>query len=157
MFLVALIYRFNGRRKILIFFTRNSFWEQKDMFFSYRSKSKMATHLKNKNLRKYLRMWFSALTLLTSLISFIAEVFQCLVLFQNTSFFKTYSNALLLGLCWAKFPVSLSNHDDFTPRLLYSSTRHSPEGFENWLHSRCVTSVSIRDLVCISILTPASN
>ena len=27
----------------------------------------------------------------------------------------------------AEFPVSLSNHVGFTPRLLYSSTHHSPE------------------------------
>ena len=29
----------------------------------------------------------------------------------------------------AGFPVSLSNHVGFTPRLLYSSTHHSPESF----------------------------
>ena len=29
----------------------------------------------------------------------------------------------------AEFPVSLSNHVGFTPRLLYSSTHHSPDGF----------------------------
>ena len=29
----------------------------------------------------------------------------------------------------AEFPVSLSNHVGFTPRLLYSSTHHSPESF----------------------------
>ena len=29
----------------------------------------------------------------------------------------------------AEFPVSLSNHVGFTPRLLYSSIRHSPESF----------------------------
>ena len=29
----------------------------------------------------------------------------------------------------AKFPVSLSNHVGFTPRLLYGSTHHSPERF----------------------------
>ena len=27
----------------------------------------------------------------------------------------------------ANFPISLSDHVGFTPRLLYSSTRHSPE------------------------------
>ena len=29
----------------------------------------------------------------------------------------------------AEFPVSLSNHVGFTPRLLYSSTPNSPESF----------------------------
>ena len=36
----------------------------------------------------------------------------------------------ILGLApGAEFPVSLSNHVGFTPRLLYSSTHHSPESF----------------------------
>ena len=29
----------------------------------------------------------------------------------------------------AEFPVSLRNHDGFTPKWLYSSTHHSPESF----------------------------
>ena len=43
----------------------------------------------------------------------------------------------------AKFPVALSNHSGFMPTLLYSSTHHSPESLktENWLSSRCLTSV----------------
>ena len=51
----------------------------------------------------------------------------------------------------AEFPVSLSNHVGFTPRLLYSSTTyHSPESFTHlkiWLSSRCLTSVIVRELI----------
>ena len=51
---------------------------------------------------------------------------------------------------WAEFPVSPSHHVGFTPRLLYSSTPHSPRKFhpsENRLSSRCLTSVIVRKLV----------
>ena len=47
----------------------------------------------------------------------------------------------------AEFPVSLSNHVGFTPRLLYSSTHHSPESFTHLkTGSRCLTSVMVREL-----------
>ena len=69
---------------------------------------------------------------------------------------------------WAEFlVVSLSNHVGTTPRLfiyslgtvthqwhkpqgIHSSILHSPEGdhpSENWLRSRCLTSVIVRELV----------
>ena len=36
---------------------------------------------------------------------------------------------LFMGFSRAEFPVSPSSHVGFTPRLLYSSTHHSPESF----------------------------
>ena len=46
---------------------------------------------------------------------------------QKNIFF--WFGAILGSASRAKFPVSLSNHVGFTPRLLYSSTHHSPENF----------------------------
>ena len=39
------------------------------------------------------------------------------------------SGGILGSASRAEFPASLSNHVGFTPRLLYSSTPHSPESF----------------------------
>ena len=42
-------------------------------------------------------------------------------------YFGFLSGGILGSVSRAEFPVSLSNHVGFTPRLLYSSTHHSPE------------------------------
>ena len=46
-----------------------------------------------------------------------------------TFFFFFWFGEILGSASRAEFPVSLSNHVGFTPRLLYSSTHHSPESF----------------------------
>ena len=47
----------------------------------------------------------------------------------NIPFICFWFGGILGSASGAEFPVSLSNHIGFTPRLLYSSTDHSPEGF----------------------------
>ena len=84
--------------------------------------------------------------------------------FQFSLFFwriLTYGSGGILGSASrAEFPVSLSNHVGFTPRLLYSSTHHSPRKFypsENWLSSRCLTSVIVQELVFPSRHQPLTS
>ena len=60
----------------------------------------------------------------------------------------------------AEFPVPPSNHVGFTPRLLYSSTHHSPESFthlKTGLSSRCLTSVIVLELVYPSWHQPLTS
>ena len=45
----------------------------------------------------------------------------------------------------AKYPVSPSNHVGFKQRLHYSNTQFYPS--EDWLSSRCLTSVIAREMV----------
>ena len=52
------------------------------------------------------------------------------VLFKlRAAAFFFWFGGILGSASGAEFPVSLSNHVDFTPRLLYSSAHHSPESF----------------------------
>ena len=45
--------------------------------------------------------------------------------FHGGRFFFCLFEGILGSASGAEFPVSLSNHVSFTPRLLYSSTHHS--------------------------------
>ena len=51
----------------------------------------------------------------------------CCLVYTNRAFF--WFGGILGSASRAKFPVSLSKHVGFTPRLLYSSTHHSSESF----------------------------
>ena len=58
----------------------------------------------------------------------------------------------------AEFPVSLSNHVGFTPRLLYSRTHHSPESLPIWkLVELKMLDLSDQMRTSISILTSAAD
>ena len=48
---------------------------------------------------------------------------------KTTSYAFFWFGGILGSASRAEFPISLSNHAGFTPRLLYSSTHHSPDGF----------------------------
>ena len=78
------------------------------------------------------------------------------ILFNVSTLF--WFGGILGSASGAKFPVSLSNHVGFMPRLLFSSTHHSPESLTHLkLVKLKMLDYSDRTRTGISILTSAAD